>query len=292
MVFGRNERILVDEEFDVMGLLPTTTGEKVLSFVTDEKYLPEANNERIRCVICKPDMVEKLPTHISGVVLSDAPIISYFDIHNRYGKKQETYDTVIGEGCSISPLASVATQNVRIGNNVVIEEFVSIKEGVTIGDNTIIRAGCVVGGQGFEFKRMPEGGVLPVEHYGGVIIGNDVEIQQLTNVSRAVYAWDNTIIGDGTKIDALVHVAHAVKLGKRCFAAAGAMIAGSTVFGDDTWIGVNATISNCLKVEKSARVSLGSVVTKNVNEGETVTGNFAIPHKVFLDDLKQTLKKA
>ena len=62
--------------------------------------------------------------------------------------------------------------------------------------------------------------------------------------------------------------------------------------GDDVWIGVNATVSNRIKIGKGARVSLGSVVTKDVPAGQTVTGNFAIDHARFMKNLKASVWEA
>ena len=68
-------------------------------------------------------------------------------------------------------------------------------------------------------------------------------------------------------------------LGKRVLVPSGAHIAGNCIVGDDVWVGVNATVSNRISIGDGARVSLGSVVTKDVPAGQTVTGNFAIDHK-------------
>ena len=77
-----------------------------------------------------------------------------------------------------------------------------------IGENCIIRAGAIIGASGFEHKRTSKG-ILSVMHDGRVRIANEVEIGADTNIAKGFYGRD-TIIGDQTKIDALVHVAHAV----------------------------------------------------------------------------------
>ena len=114
-----------------------------------------------------------------------------------------------------------------------------------------------------EWQRFP--------HYGDVKIGKDVEIGRNTCIDRGSLA--HTVIGDGTKIDNLVHVAHNVKIGKRCLITAGAILGGSCEIGDDCFIGIGALIRNGIKIGAGATVGMGAVVTKDVPEGVTVVGN-------------------
>lgn len=285
-ILYENETLLSDGEFENLDLLKSTSKKKILSFLDSEKFLAEAENNNVSCIICKKELVFLLPKHIKGIILSDEPYISFWRRHNEMQKPREQFASKTGKGCNIHAMAYIAPNNVVIGNNVTIEEFVSIKENVTIGDNCTIRSGCVIGGQGYEFKNSKNGPLFPVEHFGGVWIGEDVEIQQLTNVSKAIYPNDDTVIRSGTKLDALVHVAHADKIGHNCHITAGVVIAGSVVVGDRVWIGPNAVISNGISIGNDARVSIGSVVTKNVEDGETVSGNFAIDHKRFIENVK------
>lgn len=289
-VLYENEELLSDGEFEKLDLLKSASDKKIFSFLDSQKFLQEAENQNVTCIVCRRELVPLLPKHIKGIIISDEPYISFWRRHNELQMPREKFATQIGNGCNIHPMSCVAENNVIIGNNVLIEEFVSIKENVTIGDNCIIRAGSIIGGQGYEFKNTSEGPLFPVEHFGGVIIENDVEIQQLTNVARAVYPDDDTVIRSGTKIDALVHIAHADKIGHNCHIIAGVVIGGSTCVGNNVWIGPNATVCNGLHIGNDARISLGSVVTKDVEAGKTVSGNFAIEHKIFLENVKASLK--
>ncbi|MPN11846.1 UDP-3-O-acylglucosamine N-acyltransferase [bioreactor metagenome] len=200
--------------------------------------------------------------------------------------RRNQYSTIIGHNCNISQLASISNNNVTIGNNVIIEEFVIIRENTVIEDNCIIRAGCTIGGEGFEFKRNANVDIMNVKHCGGLVIKSNVEIQYNTCLDKAIYPWDNTVIGEYTKISNLVYIAHGVKIGDRCLLAANSSIGGRTIIGEDSWLGISATISNGLIVGKNSRVSIGAVVTKNVNEGEIVSGNFAIEHGKFINFIK------
>ena len=155
-----------------------------------------------------------------------------------------------------------------------------------INDNSIIRAGCKIAGEGFEFKNTSEE-VFHVSHIGGVIIGESVEIQYNTCIDKAIYPWDNTVIGDHVKIDNLVHIGHAVKVDSRTMIVANSGIGGRVSIGEDVWIGFGATIRNGIHIGDRARTNMGSVVTRNVGTEEAVTGNFAIPHKDFIANLKK-----
>lgn len=280
------ERLLYDGEFEKFGLLNNKTSDNILSFLDSPKFLHETENKCITCIVCREQLVSLLPKHIKGVIISEQPYISFWRRHNEMQKPREKFVTRIGENCNISPMAYIAPNNVIIGNNVVIEEFVSVKENVVIGNNCIIRAGSVIGSQGYEFKNMIDGSLFPVEHFGGVILENNVEIQALTHVAKAVEPEDDTIIGSGSKVDAMVHISHAVKIGRNCKIVAGAIICGSACTGDSVWIGPNATVSNGLSIEDGARISLGSVVTQDVAAGKTVSGNFAVDHKKQIEFIK------
>ena len=122
-------------------------------------------------------------------------------------------------------------------------------------------------------------------HAGGVRLGDRVELQANTCVDRAIFGGF-TEIGEDTKCDNLVHIAHNVKIGRRCLLAAQAMIAGSVTIGDDVWIGPSAAVLSEITIGDGAYVTIGSVVTRNVAPGQHVTGNFAIDHDKFIVFLK------
>lgn len=289
LVKGESGCTLVrDGDFHIFGLLSTQApGKKVLGYIGSVKYAAELSNPCLSCVICAPDVLDCIPEHM-GAVVADDPACLFWTLHQKTEMPSEK--TVIGQNCSISPLASIAKNNVRIGDNVVIEEFVSIKEGTFIGDDSVIRAGSIVGGEGFQVFTDQGGKRRVVRHLGKVIIGDNVEIQQLTCVDRAVFPWDATVIGDETKIDNLIHVPHAAKLGKRNTVTAGVIIGGNTVIGDDCWFGLNSVIRNCVTVGSDVTVSMGSVVTRDAGDSAHLTGNFAIDHKKYLAHIKNISK--
>lgn len=279
--------LVKDEEFTSLGLAIADCDEKILTFIESEKYISGLSN-KITALITTKELAEQLKDKY-GVIVSNSPRSDYFKLHNilstKEGYKRKSFDTIIGDGCKISSLASISEKNVIIGNNVIIEEFVVIRENTIIGDNSIIRAGVILGGEGFEYKRT-DGIIMNVNHCGGVIIGNNVEVQYNSCIDKALYTWDNTVVGDYSKLDNLVHIEHGVKIGNRCLIASRSTFGGRTILGDDSWVGLGSIISNGLLLGNKVSISLGSVVTKNLIDGAKVSGNFAIDHDKFIDFIR------
>jgi UDP-3-O-[3-hydroxymyristoyl] glucosamine N-acyltransferase len=109
-------------------------------------------------------------------------------------------------------------------------------------------------------------------------------------VDRALFGGF-TEIGDDTVVDNLVQVAHGVSIGRRCRIVACAAVGGSSIIGNDVWIGPNAIISSAIRIGDGARVSLGSVVIRDVPPGGRVSGNFAIDHERFMKLFKDSQRE-
>jgi UDP-3-O-[3-hydroxymyristoyl] glucosamine N-acyltransferase len=268
--------------------LSNTTAPAAMSFIDDTRYLQELNaNANIAVVIATPELSDKV-AQPKKTIVADDPRYVFYTLLNHIGEvRHRISPTFIDPTAVVHPTAYVAPTNVVIGAHSIVEPNVTILEDVEIGKHCIIRAGSVIGAEGFEQKRTIHG-ILAVKHFGKVIIHDHVHIGCLNGVSKGMSLRD-TIVGESTRTDNLVHIAHGVHLGKRCLLPAACMIAGSVTIGDDVWIGPNASISSGIKLDKSSFVTIGSVVTRAVGEGETVTGNFAIPHKKFLRNLKNSL---
>lgn len=144
-----------------------------------------------------------------------------------------------------------------------------------IGKNIIIGAGTVIGGEGFGYMPDESGKLIQFPHIGKVIIEDDVEIGANVCIDRG--ALGDTIIGQGTKIDNLVHIAHNVKIGKNCQIICHVGIGGSVEIGDNSFVGISACIRNQIKVGKNAVIGMGAVVVKDVPDNTTVAGNPANP---------------
>lgn len=290
--FSYNYTIWNEREFDTLGIVASRVDLPMCTFLDTEKFLPELP-DNVAMLITTHGLKEILlqkgnPSY--GIITVNEPRNFFFLLHNFLAERREycrrEEKNVVDSTADISPLACIAQKNVRIGKKVKIEPFVMVYENTEIGDYSIIRAGAKIGGQGFEFKRT-EDGIMPVAHLGGVKIGKYVEIQNNTCIDKAIYPWDNTCIGDYTKVDNLVHIGHAAKISENVLIVANSGIGGRTVVEPDSWIGFGATLRNGITVGKNARANMGSVVTKDVMENESVTGNFAVPHEKFIQKLKK-----
>jgi UDP-3-O-[3-hydroxymyristoyl] glucosamine N-acyltransferase len=137
---------------------------------------------------------------------------------------------------------------------------------VRLGILTDIHPSAIIGSTGFGFhagERVP--------HIGGVDIHSRVCIGALSCVDRGTLG--NTTIGEGTKVDNLVHIAHNVRIGKDCHIVAGSVIGGSAQLGDRVFVGIGASIRNGITIGDDAFIGMGAVVTKDVPAGATVAGN-------------------
>lgn len=281
--------LIQDGEFDSIEQCTRVRVDRALTFLEKEKFIPALDNTAISCVICPKDILPFLPSHVQGIVETDHPKMLFFHINDLLAEKREKIKTVIDPSAVISPMAYVAPYNVVIGKNVEIMPFVCINENTTIMDNVRICAGTDVGSQSFTAVKDAQNRVFLTKDSGSTVIEEGVEICSNCHIAAGTLPGDVTRLGAYTKLDAMVHIGHGTVLGKRVLIPSGAHVAGNCVVGDDVWIGVNATISNRIEIGNRGRVSLGSVVTKNVAEDETVTGNFAIPHKQFMKNLKKSV---
>ena len=291
-------KFLNEREFDVLGLCGVYLGKRKLTFIDGVNYIDSISNDT-SMVLVTPEVADALVmknTNIDfGIAITSKPRILFFKIHNKLtlfdsNYKREEKDTIIGKDCKISISAKIAGKNVVIGNNVQIDDFAVINENTVIGDNCKIGSGVKIGFADFEYKR-DENTIFGVEHCGGVIIGHDVDILANTVVNKAVYPWDNTVIGNYTKIDMLCNISHGAKIGDNVMIVALSGIGGRTIIGNNSWVGYGAIIRNGITIGDNARVNMGSVVSKDVESNESVTGNFAIEHNRFMELLKKNAGK-
>lgn len=277
-----------DGEFASLGFV-THRAPAMLVFAEHPRFLEALlGNPDVACAITTEALAARVPAGL-GLACVGEPRRLFYGLHNRLARETSFYGAPFPNGIAASarihPTAFVAARGVRIGERVVVEPHASIFENAIVGDDSVIRAGCVVSSAGFEFNALGDE-VQAVLHAGGARLGARVELQSNSCVDRAVFGGF-TEIGDDTKIDKLALVGHNARVGARCRIAAGAVIAGSATLGDGVWVGPNATVSNEVTVGAGARVSLGAVVTRDVPPGATVTGNFAVDHEAFLERLRR-----
>jgi len=184
-------------------------------------------------------------------------------------------DCVLGDNCSIGA-GSVLGPGVVIGSDCFIHSNVTLLADTVLGSKVVIHSGTVLGSDGFGFVPDPGGKHKKIPQNGNVIIGNSVEIGANCTIDRAVTG--STRIGDHTKLDNLIQVAHNVCIGRGCFIAAQTGIAGSTVVGNGVVFGGQAGIGGHIVINDGAIIAAKSGVTKEVAAGTTVSGNPARPH--------------
>ncbi|MFZ0202867.1 MAG: UDP-3-O-(3-hydroxymyristoyl)glucosamine N-acyltransferase [Nitrososphaeraceae archaeon] len=191
----------------------------------------------------------------------------------------------IGSNCYIGNNVVIG-EDCKIGNDTVISDRAVIVQKCIIGNNCVIEPGVTIGADGFAYERDKK--TLELErfpHIGGVRIGDNVEICANSSIARG--SISDTVIGDGTKLDALVHVAHNVIIGRNCELTAGTIIGGSTIIGDTSWMGLNCTLKNKIKIGNKVIVGAGACVIHDVPDEDIVAGVPAksIKHKVITDKL-------
>lgn len=178
----------------------------------------------------------------------------------------------------------VVGDNCTIGDNTIIHDRVSLVQNCAVGNNCIIQPGVTLGADGFAFERFENGELVRFPHIKGVKIGNNVEICANTNVARG--SLSDTVIGDGTKVDAMVQIAHNVVIGNNCEITTGTIIGGSTKIGDMCWTGLNSTLKDNIKIGSNVLIAAGAVVIHDVEDKDIVAG---VPAKSIKDKVKTNL---
>ena len=181
----------------------------------------------------------------------------------------------IAEGTKIHAYCYVG-QSTQIGKNCLIYPHVILRERLILGNHIIIHSGTVVGSDGFGYVTV-DGKHIKIPQTGTVVIEDDVEIGANVTIDRA--RFDKTIIGEGTKIDNLVHIAHNVTIGKHCLIIAQVGISGSTHIGNHVILAGQAGIVGHLSIGDGAIVAAQSGVSKSIKAGEQVFGSPAQPLK-------------
>jgi UDP-3-O-[3-hydroxymyristoyl] glucosamine N-acyltransferase len=183
----------------------------------------------------------------------------------------------IGSGSVIGPNAVIGSE-VRIGRQCSIGAGVTIAHAL-IGNRVIVHSGAAIGQDGFGFAPGPRGH-LKVPQIGRVIIQDDVEIGANTTIDRG--ATRDTIIGEGTKIDNLVQIAHNVRIGRHCLIVAQVGISGSTEIGDFVSIGGQAGLAGHLSIGAAAQIAAQAGVIADVPAKARLGGTPATSVRAWL----------
>ncbi|MBI4685046.1 MAG: UDP-3-O-(3-hydroxymyristoyl)glucosamine N-acyltransferase [Nitrospirae bacterium] len=273
-----------------------------ITFLANTKFLKECIKGMASCVIVKdaiPD-IKKTQIKVSNPQYAFARLLGHFYVKpimpsGISDKAYVSHSARIGKEVSIYPLSYIS-DNVSIGDNAVIcpgvfigenssigegciiYPNVTIREKVRVGNRVIIHSGSVIGSDGFGYV-FEKGIHYKIPQIGGVVIGDDVEIGANVTIDRATTG--NTIIGNGSKIDNLVQIAHNVKIGQNSVIAAQVGIAGSAEIGNYVLIGGQVGIADHAKVDDGCMVGGQSGVMGHLTKG-VYSGTPVIPHRDWL----------
>lgn len=263
--YGNDIEMIGDAETLITGI-SSLKNYKKNSLTWMKESLQESTEQRIDAVV----LLNGIDINAAVKFYSANPKFFFFKaaefLMDKEKKAKVMPTAVIAESADLAWGVSVGHytcigENVKIGENTQIESHVVIGDNTIIGSNCNIKAGAVIGGRGFGYSK-ENGEYYPVPHFGRVIIGNFVDIGSNTCIDRGTI--DDTVIGDGVKIDNLCHIAHNVVVGKNCCIITNASIAGSVQIGDGSYIAINASILNQKKIGDDALIGVGAVVTNDI----------------------------
>lgn len=272
-------------------------GEGELAFLANRKYRHQLQTTRAAAVLLAPadadafagprivtanpyayyarvaTLLNPLPEAAPGIHAS-AVVQSPLPEHVSIGPQVTVgRDVVLGEGVTIHA-GCVIGDGVCIGAGSVLYPNVTIYHGCQLGARVIVHAGAVIGADGFGFA--PEGKAwIKIPQIGIVRIGDDVEIGANTTIDRG--ALEDTVIGDGCKIDNLVQIAHNCRIGANSVLAGCVGVAGSVTMGEHCVVGGAGMVTGHLSLAEGTTISAGSLVMKSINTpGTRLTGVFPL----------------
>ncbi len=288
-----------DISFYAVAASEDTFEEPMLFYLLDIKYLSvlEKHKNNIAGIICSSEINELIKNNYSTIVTS-SPKTLFFLIHNNL-KNNNKFPSIIEDGCIISEKASIAPYNVIIKSGTVIDDFVSVKENVEIGNNCYISNGSVVGSEGFNVFQHNGINIL-VKHYGKVVLGNNVVVLCNSCIAKSIYGHITTLIEDGVMIDNLVQVAHDAKIRKNAELSSGTVLCGFSEVGVGTFMGANSSIKQLTKVGNNNKIGMGAFINFNTGDNYTIAGFQPLPldearllknyNKKIIEELKQDFK--
>jgi UDP-3-O-[3-hydroxymyristoyl] glucosamine N-acyltransferase len=202
-------------------------------------------------------------------------------------------NVVIGDGSIIYPLVYIGSDTI-IGKNTLIYPNVTVREKIIIGDNVIIHSSAVIGADGFGFIK-DGADFLKIPKMGIVEIQNEVEIGAAVTIDRARFG--KTLVGQGTKIDNLVHIGHNVRIGENCLIVAQVGISGSVNIGKNVMLGGQVGIADHIDIGDNAMVAAKGGITKSVPPRTVMSGIPARPHNIskklvaYIDNLPKLVAR-
>lgn len=276
-------------------------GPDAVTFLSDRRRVAEAADTRAAACFIAPDQADRLPAGCVALKMA-SPHLGYALAAERlHAPRQLTGDKAIsptaqidpdvrlGPGVVIGPGAQIG-RGTRIGANAVIGPGVAIgRDGVVeshvsvhfalIGDRVRLLSGARIGEPGFGATAGPKG-LVDIPQLGRVILQDGVTVGANSCIDRG--AFDDTSIGENTKIDNLVQIGHNCRIGRNCAIAAHVGISGSVVIGDGVQLGGAVGIADHMTIGNGARIAARGGLMSHVPAGETWGGFPARPIRRWL----------
>ena len=294
------------------GAEPTT-----LSFLSNPRYRSQLATTAAGCIIVAPELADDAAAR--GAIIRCADPYLYFARLTQWWARRIRPAVAAGvhpsavvdptarvdPGASIGPLCvieagALIAANVEVGAHCVIGVGASVGRwtrlaarvvigtACSIGERCIVHSGAVIGADGFGFAA-DAGRWEKIEQLGAVRIGDDVEIGANTCIDRG--ALDDTVIGDGVKLDNLVQIAHNVVVGAHTAMAGCVGVAGSAVIGAHCSLGGGAIVLGHLRLAEHVHISAATVVTRTINRPGLYSGVFPIDDNASWEKNAATLRQ-
>lgn len=274
-----------------------------VAFLSDRRYGAELKTTKASACFLTEAMADQAPAGCAALV-TPLPQAAWAAAANalhrpRVHSGEAVHPTaemedgvVISPGAVVGPGAKIGRGTI-IGPNAVLGPGVAIGRDCRIGagayvgfallgDRVHIMAGAIIGESGFGATGSATG-VVDIPQLGRVILQDGVTIGANSCVDRG--AWDDTVIGENTKVDNMVQIAHNVRVGRNCVAAAHSGISGSTVVGDGVAFGGRAGVADHINIGAGAQIAAGGGVMKDVPPGETWGGYPAKPLRQWMREI-------
>lgn len=290
--------IIGNEEAVINGVSPIENGlEGHLSFVAQDKFAEFLDTSQCSVLIVSKKLLKDKAYKPTLIVVENA-YLSFQVLMNLYQEMQSRKSgiedgatihesvmlgediyigshTYISEKSKIGDLTQIYPQvfigkNVKIGKNCKIYSGARIYDFCVIGDDCIVHSNTVIGSDGFGFQPT-ENGFEKIPQLGNVVLENKVEIGSNCSIDRGTIG--STTIGEGTKIDNLIQIAHNVKIGKHNVIAAQTGIAGSSTVGDWNMIGGQVGIVGHVKIGNNVQIQAQSGIISNTKDGDILYGS-------------------